>query len=97
MKAPVRIGVTRNRLITIPFYASDAEIAELVLGSKADQWPNIVRQLERDGLPARSHLITGLRYFPAVIDFFDIREGVRNSAEDGAPVEDDGPENWNPV
>jgi hypothetical protein len=96
MKAPLRIGVSRNRLITIPFYAADADIAELVLGSKADCWPNIVRQLERDGLPARSHLIAGLRYFPAVIDFFDIREGVRASPNGGDPAED-GPENWDPV
>jgi hypothetical protein len=92
MVAPIRIGLSRNRLITIPFYAEDADIAELVLGSKAELWPNIVRQLERDGLPPKSHLIAGLRYFPAVIDFFDIREGVRTSA----PVED-GPENWDPV
>ena len=96
MKAPVRIGVSGNRLITIPFYAADNDIAELVLGSKSDRWPNIVRQLERDGLPAKSHLIAGLRYFPAVIGFLDIREGVRTSAEGGDPVED-GPENWNPV
>jgi hypothetical protein len=96
MKAHVRIGASRNRLVTLPFYATDDEIAELVLGSKAGRWPNIVRQLEREGLPARSHLITGLRYFPAVIDFFDIREGVRTSAEGKDPVED-GPENWDPV
>ncbi len=96
MKAHVRIGVSRNRLVTLPFYATDDEIAELVLGSKSDRWPNIVRQLERDGLPAKSHLIAGLRYFPAVIDFFDIREGVRASPNGGDPAED-GPENWDPV
>jgi hypothetical protein len=96
MKAHVRIGVSRNRLVTLPFYATDDEIAELVLGSKSGRWPNIVRQLERDGLPAKSHLIAGLRYFPAVIDFFDIREGVRASPNGGDPAED-GPENWDPV
>jgi hypothetical protein len=95
MKAHVRIGASRNRLVTLPLYATDDEIAELVLGSKAYRWPNIVRQLERDGLPARNHLIAGLRYFPAVIAFFDVREGVR-TAEGDDPVED-GPENWDPV
>jgi len=96
MKAHVRIGAYRNRLITLPFYATEDEIAELVLGSKADRWPNIVRQLERDGLPSKSHLIAGLRYFPAVIDFFNTREGVRVSPNGGDPSED-GPENWDPV
>ena len=91
-----RIAVVSNRLISLPLYRTDDEIAELVLGSRADRWPNIVRQLEREGLPARSHLVAGLRYFPAVIGFFDIREGVRTSAEGSYPVED-GPENWNPV
>jgi hypothetical protein len=91
-----RIAVVSNRLISLPLYRTDDEIAELVLGSRADRWPNIVRQLEREGLPARSHLVAGLRYFPAVIGFFDIREGVRTSAEGGGPVED-GPENWNPM
>jgi hypothetical protein len=96
MKAPVRIGVSGNRLITIPFYAADDDIAALVLGAEAGRWPNIVRKLEREGLPARSHLVAGLRYFPAVINFFDFREGVRTSPNGGDPVED-GPENWDPV
>jgi hypothetical protein len=75
---------------------NDKEIADLVLGSRAERWPQVVRELERSGLPKRSELFGGLRYLPKALQFFDLREGVTRTIL-YADEEQDGPENWNPV
>ena len=76
MKDFVRVGATQGRLIILPLYADDGEIADLVFGPRAERWSQVVRELERGGLPKRSELFGGLRYVPKVLQFFDVREGV---------------------
>jgi hypothetical protein len=83
-------AIVGQRVIGTPLYLPDHDLAKFVLGDHADRWPEILRQLEREGLPRRSHLISGLRYVPAVVAFFDSREGLSSPLEE---VED-GPENW---
>jgi|NGEPerStandDraft_6_1074524.scaffolds.fasta_scaffold112887_2 hypothetical protein len=96
MKDFVRVGATQGRLVVLPLYADEREIADLVLGSRAERWLQVVRELERGGLPKRSELFGGLRYVPKVLQFFDLREGVTRTilCADG---QEDGPENWGPV
>ena len=76
----------------VPLYAGDEDIARLVLGRDARLWPAIVAQLEREGLPPRRALIGGLRYVPAILEFFDRREGL---AERDLYAKD-GPERFDP-
>jgi hypothetical protein len=96
MKDFVRIGATQGRLVVLPLYADEKEIADLVFGSRAERWPHVVRELERGGLPRRSELLGGLRYVPKVLQFFDLREGVTRTIL-CSNEEEDGPENWGPV
>jgi hypothetical protein len=96
MKDFVRIGTLQGRLVVMPLYADEREIADLVFGSRAERWPQIVRELERGGLPKRSELFGGLRYVPKVLQFFDVREGVKRTIA-GADETEDGPENWGPM
>jgi hypothetical protein len=96
MKDFVRVGATQGRLVVLPLYADEREIADLVFGSRAERWPQVVRELERGGLPKRSELFGGLRYIPKVLQFFDLREGVTRTIL-SANEEEDGPENWGPV
>lgn len=84
--------IVGQRVIATPLYLPDDDLARFVLGEHADRWPQIFRHLEREGLPRRGQLITGLRYVPAVVAFFDTREGLSLRREE---VED-GPENWGP-
>jgi hypothetical protein len=90
----VTIGALPGRLVLLPLYAGDEEIGELVLGSKAERWPEVVRHLERVGLPKQSQLFGGLRYVPGIFQFFDLKEGVTRTGLSGEEAED-GPENWN--
>lgn len=53
-------------------YPDEAEIARLVLGKQAPQWPAIAILLERHGLP-KPDALTGRRYWPAVRAFLDRR------------------------
>lgn len=79
-------------VVLTPLYAPDEAIAELVFGDRAKLWsPELVRQLERDGLPPRRQLFGTMRYVPSVFDFFARREGLRRSP--GYEAED-GPENF---
>jgi hypothetical protein len=96
MKDFVRVGAMQGRLVVLPLYADEREIADLVFGSRAEHWSQVVRELERGGLPKRSELFGGLRYVPKVLQFFDLREGVKGTIL-CANDEEDGPENWNPV
>ena len=77
-------------VVMAPLYATDKQVAELVLGERASLWrPELVRQLEREGLPQPRHLLGSMRYVPAVFNFFAKREGLRHTV-------DDGPENFDP-
>jgi hypothetical protein len=76
-----------------PLYAPDDVIAELVLGDRAKLWTSeLVRQLEREGMPPTRRLFGSGRYVPAVFQFFGRREGLRQG-RDFEP--EDGPENFN--
>ncbi len=75
----------------VPLYAPDKQLAQMVLGSEAHRWPLIVRQLEGEGLPSGRALFGDLRYVPAVIRFFDRREGLVGAFNDHSLAED-GPE-----
>jgi hypothetical protein len=96
MKDLVRVGAVQGRLVVLPLYADEREIADLVFGSRAERWSQVVRELERGGLPKRSELFGGLRYVPKVLQFFDLREGVTRTIL-CSNEEEDGPENWGPV
>lgn len=77
-------------VVLTPLYAPDEAIAEIVLGEHAKLWkPELVRQLEREGLPPPRRLLGAMRYLPSVFDFFARREGLRHDREP-----DDGPENF---
>ena len=88
------MGAMPGRLIMLPLYASDDEIGEMVFGPNAERWPDVVRSLERNGLPRQSQLFGGLRYIPKVVQFFDVREGVVLTSQHGET--EDGSENWGP-
>jgi hypothetical protein len=90
----LKIGSLPGRLVMLPLYAGDDEIGEMVLGPKAERWPDVVRSLERDGLPRRSQLFGGLRYIPKVVQFFDVREGLILASQPDQTS--DGLENWSP-
>jgi hypothetical protein len=67
--------------MTIPLYPSESEIAALVMGSKrAREWPAKARYLEdKQGLP-RIDTLMGGRYWPAVVEYFRLRQGARLDA-----------------
>ena len=83
-------------VLLTPLYVPEEVLAELVLGRQAGLWrPELVRQLEREGLPPRRELLGAMRHLPSVFDFFAIREGLcSHTAGRDAP---DGPENFGPV
>lgn len=80
-------------VVVTPLYVPEPLVAELVLGTQARLWrPDLVRQLERDGLPRKRQLFGTMRYLPGVFDFFAKREGLRSPSEDLTLR--DGPENF---
>jgi hypothetical protein len=91
-KTPVFQAVMGKKLIVLPLYASEQEIARIVLGERHEAWSTLAGQLEREGLPRRSQLVSGLRYVPKVLHFFDRRE-LGSTYED---YTEDGPERWDP-
>lgn len=84
------------QVVLTPLYVPEEVLAELVLGGQAGLWrPELVRQLEREGLPPRRQLLGTMRHLPSVFEFFATREGLRSrSAESDAT---DGPENFGSV
>jgi hypothetical protein len=79
-------------VVLTPLYAPDETIAQVVFGHRTDLWaPQLVRQLEREGMPQRRHLFGAMRYVPSVFDFFARREGLRGPSAHEA---EDGPENF---
>jgi hypothetical protein len=95
MKFALETLIVGSRLVTVPLYLSDAHLGRLVLGERADLWKDLVRELEREGLPSRSRLFSGMRYVPTVLEFFDLREGLKRTGTESV-LADDGPENWGP-
>jgi len=89
----VTFGTVGRELVILPLYASEQQVAQLVLGENRDLWRSIVRHLEDQGLPRRSELVGGLRYVPGVMRYFERAEfGV---ALDGATsFARDGEEHW---
>ena len=64
------------RLELAPLYPSEAELAVLVLGrARAGQWPAVASVLEKRGLPPINPRYGG-RFWPAVVRFFHIEEGL---------------------
>ena len=45
MKDFVRVGAMQGRLVVLPLYANEREIADLVFGSRAEHWSQVVRNL----------------------------------------------------
>jgi hypothetical protein len=89
------LGAVGTKLVTLPFYASEQQIAEFVLGERHERWRDIARHLEERGMPARSQLMAGLRYVPKVLRFFERTEfGI--SHEEACDFAPDGEENWKP-
>lgn len=59
-----------------PLYPTEAEIAALVLGKRAKDWPKLAKFLEeKQGLP-RIDLEIGGRFWPAVDAYFRQRHNV---------------------
>jgi hypothetical protein len=82
------VAATRK---TDHLYASETEIAELVLGpGKLRDWRDRAKILERRGLPQIDPLMGG-RYWPAVRAFFDRLNGLTDRR---IPTRPDGPENF---
>src|SRR5665213_496837 len=80
-------------MVLTPLYVRDELLAELVLGSQARLWrPELIRRLEREGMPPPRQLLGSMRYLPAVCAFFAKREGLRSPELNTEP--DDGPENF---
>ncbi|MBR0934846.1 hypothetical protein [Bradyrhizobium jicamae] len=75
-------------LDTLPLYATDEEIGEVVLGvERKGEFKGLAVLLERQGMPKISPLLGG-RYVPAVKQFFDTYNGLSQSV----PARPDGTE-----
>jgi hypothetical protein len=88
------LGAVGGKVVSLPLYASERQIAEFVLGERHAMWPRLVGHLEERGLPRRSHLM-GLRFVPKVVRFFE-REEFGVSREEGSDYVPDGDEDWTP-
>src|ERR1700674_3578573 len=84
-----RLIAGTTKLFVTPFYVDDELRAQIVLGEHAKRWPEIRPMLERDGLPKPRRSIAGLYYLPALLQFFQKREGVSADYH----YHEDGPEN----
>jgi hypothetical protein len=70
------------RAFDLPLYPDETELARLVLGTRAREWPSKAILLERQGLPKIDPLMGG-RFWPAVRQFFLDRHGLGAQAADG--------------
>jgi hypothetical protein len=93
-KIALRLLGSEVPIVLTPLYVRDDVLAELVFGPQAVRlWrPELIRRLEREGLPPQRQLFGTMRYLPAVCQFFAKREGLRSPALSSEP--DDGPENF---
>lgn len=65
--------------MTDPLYLPDRQIAARLLGRHAGEWPVYIAAWERAGMPAADP-VTGLRYWPAIRAWFDLRHGLGGEA-----------------
>ncbi len=73
---------------SVPLYATDEQLARIILGEDDPRlWRGVVKELSRDGLPAPRALFGNRRYLPAVLRYFDRREGLLD-VNDGGYAED---------
>lgn len=80
-------------VVLTPLYVRDDVLAEFILGPQSSLWrPELIRRLEREGLPPPRQLFGTMRYLPAVFGFFAKREGLGSPTLNSEP--DDGPENF---
>ena len=92
-RAPFRRWRPEVDIALTPLYVPEDVVAGLVLGQQAKLWTlDVVRQLEREGLPPRRQLFGTMRYWPGVFEFFAKREGLRSPQTEFEP--DDGPEHF---
>ncbi|WP_210208419.1 hypothetical protein [Rhodoplanes roseus] len=56
-------------------YPAEPELARLVLGDRAREWPAKAVVLEREGLPKVDAMMGG-RHYPSVLRFFAARHGL---------------------
>jgi hypothetical protein len=87
-----RLIAGTNKFFVTPFYVDDDLRARIVLGEHAKRWSDIRPLLEREGLPKARRSIAGLYYLPALLQFFQKREGI----SEGYNYDEDGPENFGP-
>lgn len=69
---------------TLPLFATDAELAEALLGKRACAWKDLMPLYERRGFPKIDPVMGG-RYTPAVKAFFDVEYGLTASAPKAPP------------
>jgi hypothetical protein len=107
-RAREEVGVSKTMPETIAdrptvkrqgLFPCEAEIARR-LSQSEKRWRQIVRQLEREGLPKIDPVMGG-RFWPAVVAFFGARYGVDAAATVGnvmaCPGPPDGEEHWDAV
>jgi len=75
-------GCRTHRQSPSCLYPSEDEIARLIVGERAREWPAKAIILGRQGMPAIDALMGG-RYYPAVLRFFNARHGL----DEGRPSE----------
>lgn len=63
----------------LPLYATDKQLAAVILGERGGMWAGIAKHYEGRGLPPIDSLFGG-RYVPAVVKFFDALNGVNGQA-----------------
>jgi hypothetical protein len=73
-------------------YPNDKELARVLLGDRAPQWPAIAKAEEKAGLP-RVSLQYGGRYWPAVKAFYDRRHRLLDQQSEPSDDEREK-ENW---
>jgi hypothetical protein len=84
----------RARAKEIALYASEEQVAELVLGpGHLRDWKDRAVILEREGLPKIDPMMGG-RYLPAVRTFFDLRNGVYSNRSKPVLMKPDGKDNF---
>ena len=76
-----------------PLYPTEAELDRIILGDEEPRlWSRLVGELTRDGLPPPRALFGNRRYLPAVLSYFDRREGLLGA--DSRGYADDGDERF---
>ncbi|TCR64649.1 hypothetical protein [Bosea sp. BK604] len=84
----------RRRPEPTSLYPDEKELARVILGDRASEWPRIAKMEERNGLPPISAVYGG-RYWPAIRAFFDRRyklEAVTSLEQEEEP--NDGLAEW---